>query len=117
MYDSEELRDRLFDLGFETEESEEELLKDSLKRAEQSIMNSCNTECVPSELRFVALDIAAGEYLLAAKAKREESRGIKSISEGDVSVSFEEEGAIDGVIDSLLSRGREEILSYRRIKW
>ena len=117
MYDSEELKDRLFDLGFETEESEEELLIDALKRAEQSIMNSCNTECVPCELRFVALDIAAGEYLLAAKAHREETRGIKSISEGDVSVTFEDEEKIDGVIDSLLNKGREEVLSYRRIKW
>ena len=117
MYDCEELKDRLFDLGFETEENEEGILNDALKRAEQSIMNTCNTESVPHELRFVALDIAAGEYLLAAKACREDLRGVKSISEGDVSVSFDEEAGIDGVIDSLLNKGRDEILAYRRIRW
>ena len=117
MFDCEELRDRLFDLGFETEENEEKVLSEALKRAEQSIMNSCNTESVPYELRFTALDIAAGEYLLAARAYREDLRGIKSVSEGDISVTFEEGNTLDSIIDSLLEKGRDEILNYRRIKW
>ena len=116
MYDCEELRDRLFDLGFETEENEKELLEIALNRAEQTIMNTCNCEKVPYELRFVALDMAAGEYLLAAYGKGEDE-GVKSISEGDVSVTYKDKSKIDEIIDGLLNAGREEILSYRRIKW
>lgn len=117
MYNCEELRDRLFDLGFETEENEEKELTDALKRAEQTIMNTCNCESVPYELRFVALDMAAGEYLLAVKGKGEEFSDVKSLSEGDVSVSFKEKIGIESIIDGLLTKGREEMLSYRRIKW
>lgn len=116
MYDCEELRDRLFDLGFETEENEEEALLAALKRAEACIMNTCNCEKVPYELRFVALDMAAGEYL-AAKESGEEGCEAKSISEGDISVTFGDRSSVEELIDSLLTRGREEMLSHRRIKW
>ena len=116
MYNCEELRDRLFDLGFETEESEEDLLNASLKRAEQVIMNTCNCEAVPYELRFVALDLAAGEYLLAAKGQSDEG-DVKSISEGDMSVTFSDKTHVESIIDNLLNQGRDEMLSYRRIKW
>lgn len=116
MYNCEELRDRLFDLGYETEENEGELLESSLKRAEQTIMNTCNCEAVPYELRFVALDLAAGEYLLAAKGTADEG-DVKSVSEGDMSVTFNDKTQVESVIDNLFCRGREEMLSYRRIKW
>lgn len=116
MFNCEELRDRLFDLGFETEENEEELLNAALMRAEQIIMNTCNCESVPYELRFVALDMAAGEYLLAALGKGD-GENVKSISEGDMSVDFKDKSEIEEITDRLLNAGREEMLSYRRIKW
>lgn len=116
MYNCEELRDRLFDLGFETEENEEDLLNAALMRAEQIIMNTCNCERVPYELRFVALDMAAGEYLLAAYGQGDNDN-VKSVSEGDISVTFGDKSGIEEIIDNLLNGGREEMLSYRRIKW
>ncbi len=112
----EELRARLCDMGFEIEENEDEALEKACKRAEQTIMNTCNCESVPYELRFTFLDMAAGEYLLAAYGK-EEKDGVKSVTEGDVSVDFKDEGYIESLVDSLLNRGREEMLGYRRIKW
>lgn len=117
MYDCEELKDRLFDLGFETDENEDDLLRAALQKAEQNIMSTCNCEKVPYELRFVALDMAAGEYLLAACGREREEGNVKSISEGDISVSFGDRTAVEKVIDTLLTQGREEMLSYRRIKW
>lgn len=113
MFGCDELRERLLDLGYETAENEEEMLERAIKRAEQTVMNTCNTETVPEELFFAALDMAAGEYLLAAERGGEE-RGVKSVTEGDVSVEFGDEGSL---IDELLSAGREEMLSFRRIKW
>lgn len=108
------LRERLCDMGFETEENEHDALKSALQRAEQTIMNYCNCESVPEELRFVALDMAAGEYLLAAE--RTKAPGVKSISEGDVSVSFGEDG-VGAMIDELFCRGRDEMIAFRRLRW
>lgn len=118
MYNSETLRMRLYDLGFEVEENEEELLLAALKRAEQTIMNKCNCESIPEELNFVAIDMAAGEYLLAVQWQNEDSKNdVKSLSEGDISVSFKDESELKSLVDELLARSREELLSYRRIKW
>lgn len=117
MYDCEQLKERLSDLGYEIEESETELLVRALERAEATIMNYCNCECVPEELRFVALDMAAGEYLLAAKCKGDAMQGVKSVSEGDVTVSFGDKTPVEALVDTLLSGSREELLSFRRIKW
>ncbi len=110
------LRERLCDMGFETEENEEAILLGSIKRAEQTILNFCNCESVPEELYFAALDMAAGEYLLAAKSREGDFDGVEKISEGDLSLSFSEEPT-ESLIDRLFSEGREEMLSFRRLKW
>ncbi len=115
MFECEALRERLEDFGIETEENEETELKRALERAEMNIINAINCESVPDELRFTLLDIAAGEYLLAVKS-REGANGVKSVSEGDVSVTFTE-GDTEALIDNLLTSGREEIISFRRLKW
>ncbi|MBQ8003220.1 MAG: hypothetical protein IJ297_07240 [Clostridia bacterium] len=109
----EQLREHLSDLGFESEENEEEMLLRCIERAEQTIMNYCNCESVPIELIFTALDMAAGEYLLAARCPEDD---VKSVSEGDVSVSFSDEGTGERV-DEIFARAREEMTSFRRLKW
>ncbi len=114
--DLDALRQRLSDMGFEVEENEEEELERAWERAETGIRNTVNCEKVPEELRFTLLDIAAGEYLLAAKSKTG-GDGVKSVSEGDVSVTFEEMNDTDRLIDRLLESGREEMLSFRRLVW
>lgn len=116
MIQIEDLALRLCDLGFEVPENHSDMLKEAVKRAEQCVMNTCNCENVPEELSFVALDIAAGEYLLAARCKGEDFL-VESVSEGDVSVSFKDESPVDGIIDMLLNSGRDEMLSFRRVKW
>lgn len=116
MYGIEELRERLFDLGCETDENEGEALTRALRRAEQFVMNECCVERVPSELRFAALDIAAGEYL-ASRLQSEGERGIKSVTEGDFSVTFKDMTEDEAVIDSLIASGKEALAAFRRIKW
>ena len=116
MTDIEKLCERLADMGFEVEENEEDALYDAVRRAEQTIINYCNCESVPEELSFALLDMAAGEYLLAAKMKGGEERAVKSISEGDMSVSFVDDN-VESTVDGLFKRSREEMTSFRRIKW
>lgn len=112
MFGCEELRERLADLGYETDENETDALERALRRAEQTVMNICSTEEVPCELCFAALDIAAGEYLLSSE--RGEALGVRSVTEGDFSVDFSEKGSL---IDTLLGSGREEMAAFRRVKW
>lgn len=116
MTDIEKLCERLSDMGFEVEENEEAALKGAIQRAEQTVMNYCNCESVPEELCFAVLDMAAGEYLLAVHCQGAEEGNVKSLSEGDMSVSFGDDN-VGSVVDALFSRGREEMLSFRRIKW
>lgn len=116
MTDIEKLCERLSDMGFEVEENEEEALGNALRRAEQTVVNYCNTESVPEELEFAVLDMAAGEYLLAAHCQDAKEGNVRSLSEGDMSVSFGDEN-IGSVIDGLFLRGREEMTAFRRIKW
>lgn len=116
MTDIDALIERLSDMGFEVEENESSLLEEAIQRAEQTVINYCNCESVPEELCFAVLDMAAGEYLLAAHCKGDEGDNIKSISEGDMSVSFGEE-SVEMVIDKLFLRSREAMVPFRRIKW
>ncbi len=116
MADSEMLRERLSDMGFEVEENEEDALNRALERAEQTIINYCNCESVPEELNFALLDMAAGEYLATVSCQGGEGGNVKSLSEGDVSITFGE-GGIESKVDELFNRGREEMTSFRRLKW
>ncbi len=117
MFEVEQLRERLLDMGFETEENEEDILKNAIERVEQTILNYCNCENVPQELYFVALDMACGEYLAASRCQGSEKSALKSISEGDISVTFGDEEPVEVLADKLLCKGREEMVSFRRIKW
>lgn len=112
---TERLLERLYELGYEVEENEHEALLRAIDKAQFSIMNTLNSEGVPRELEYVWIDMAAGEYLLAANEKADE--GVKTISEGDMTVSFKDEDPQDELIDRLLNNGRCEMLSYRRVKW
>ncbi len=111
-----ELEERLSDLGIETAENEREALEKAIKRAEQTVMNNLNTDSVPDELWYAALDIAAGEYL-SDKLSAEQDRDIESVSEGDFSVSFGDRSSLELLADKLLFSGRNEMAAYRRIKW
>lgn len=116
MTDTEKLMERLSDMGFEVEENEEDALLGALSRAEQTVMNYCNCESVPEELYFALLDMAAGEYLASQYCRGGENDNVKSLSEGDMSISFGE-GGVESTVDELFKRGREEMLSFRRLRW
>ena len=64
----------------------------------------------------MALDMAVGKYHLAAACQGKDSRDEKSQSEGAMSVTFDDE-AVESIIDNLFKRGREEMISFRRVRW
>lgn len=117
MLSTEQVRERLSDLGFETEENEGEIILAAIKRAEQTIVNYCNCESIPEGLIFAALDMACGEYLATAKCRGDDEEKVKSVTEGDISVSFNEEESVVELADRLIGKGMGELVSFRRIKW
>lgn len=130
---NEAVSSRLAMLGYTVKEADAPGLAYQISRCEQVILNSTNQNVMPYGLFYVWVDMVAGQFLFdkknAGELDGEEnfdfSAPAKSITEGDVSVTFA--GAGDGVnspearFDAMLSKlihPDERILAaYRRMRW
>lgn len=114
---------RLGELGYETSASDGELLLFCKNKTENYIKNYCNLTAVPEGLLEFFIDRVCGEFLLtklrSGKLNSENfnNSDIKSISEGDVSVTFSEDNSIHKLIEKLLQSGGGELNCYRKIRW
>lgn len=123
-------KERLAVLGYAVSDEDIAFLKYLVSACEAKLLANINQYKVPEGLFFILIDMVAGEFLQAKKASGgligfDFAAPVKSISEGDVSVTFA--GASDGVstaevrFDALLSKlmnPPESVLSaYRRLKW
>lgn len=107
--------------------AEEWTLDFIISKVQTEICNLCNQKELPESLNSVAVDMAAGEFLLLRKASSPEkikdidlSPAIKQIQEGDTSVTYADgakspEQRLDAVINFLLNNGREQIVKHRRL--
>lgn len=114
---------RLGELGYETKESDFELLLFCKNKVENYIKNYCNLPAVPEGLTEIFIDRACGEFLFSklgnGRINSDElgNSEIRSISEGDVSVTFSEKNNAEKLIERLLRCGGDEINCYRKIRW
>lgn len=114
---------RLAELGYETSSKDDELLLFCKSKVENYIKNYCNLPAVPEGLTEIFIDRACGEFLFSKLGSGKidpENPGIsevKKISEGDVSVTFSEEGGAAKLIERLLQSGGGELNCYRKIRW
>lgn len=124
---------RLAMLGYTVTDSDNTGLEYLIRRCEQEILNNINHKVLPDGLFYTLVDMVAGQFLYDKKAAGaldglegfDFSAPAKSISEGDISVTFA--GASDGAttaearFDALLETLRhpaESILAaYRRLRW
>jgi len=125
------LKERLQSLGYAPKESDNALLGFALQKVENTIKNDCNVAAVPEGLRRIAVDMAAGEFLLSKKAFAPDDlagldldAAVKQIQEGDTTVVFAAgegsrttEQRLDLLINYLLSYGRGEFSCYRKVRW
>ncbi len=128
-----ELVKRLQILGVDCATENDYELKYAANKAESTIKNETNLDIVPEGLKFVWLDMAAGYYLQEKKAIGKLSlRGVdlseapaKSITEGDVSITFASvsdgvktpEARLDELIKKLTSPPDSVYAAFRRFKW
>lgn len=93
----------------------------------EKIRNFCNIDEVPDGLFYTAVDMVCGEYLYQmqnlGKLDAETfpvDAAIKSISEGDVSVSFMDNASASDRLTALIQTLRgtdQDLMAYRRLKW
>lgn len=130
MFDASTVKERLKSFGYRAKASDEFSLAFCVEKVQSNIKNKTHLSSVPTGLEAVAVDMAAGEFLLAKKTFSPDSlagldlgMAVKQIQEGDTNTVFATgegsltaEQRLDAFISRLLSRERE-ILHYRRLKW
>ena len=120
--------ERLKTFGYEVEDTDKLSLTFVISKVEQSINNECNTATVPTGLQYAAVDMVCGEFLQSKYsigqldlAGLDLERAISSLSEGDVSISFDDatsdEKKLQSLIEVLKAAGKDELLCYRKLRW
>lgn len=99
----------------------------SISRAENYIKSFCNISTIPEALNFALAEIASG-YFLQDGMLLNNIDGVdisvgqeKSITEGDVTVSYGDvtsaEDKMKNLIDSMFRNTKTELIKYRRLVW
>lgn len=121
---------RLETLGYNVNDSDLTLIQLTINGVEQHIKNFCNIIDIPSELYAIAVDMAAGTLLKTKSSIGEnvcdsidfESDNVKSISEGDVSVTYNSDSSssatakYNALLEKLCNRDNE-LIAFRRLRW
>lgn len=127
---SEDVVERLTTLGYNLNDGDTDSLNYAITSVENYIKNFCNIADIPLELYTVAVDMAAGNILRTkwdiginvCDGVDFEGDNIKSIAEGDVSITYNSDNSnsasakYDALLDRLCNRDNE-LLAFRRVRW
>ena len=131
MFNTDALKDRLKSLGYEVKADDEFALTFCVEKVRSTIKNEINWQDVPEGLEHIAVDMAAGEFLLSKKTFAPNDLvgfdldyAVKQIQTGDTNTVFATgegsltpEQRLTAFINYLLSYGKAEFNSFRRIRW
>ena len=129
MYDK--VVELLVALGYTMQDSDETILNFCIDKVTSTIKNDINWREIPEGLTAIAVNMVLGEFLQAKKTFAPDDLtgldlgvGIKQLQEGDKNTTFStgestltDEQRLDAYISYLLSNGRDEFSSFRRIRW
>ena len=113
---------RLADLGFDVI-SEQPALVYAIEYTRETILNDINRDEIPEGLKMTFIDMSCGNYLKNMKATGQidisSSGKVSSITEGDVTVSFDNGSSGDTSFDSLIQTllTPRYVARYRRLVW
>lgn len=118
---------RFQDLGYNLKSEDSWLISFSFQKVENNIKNKCNISSIPNGLKYIAVDNVVGEFLFTAKqtGKLNDSfnldTAVKQIQLGDTNVTFDIEASnednLNKLINYLLSRGEDDFICYRKMRW
>ena len=125
------VRELLESFGYVLNASDKALIAFSVQKVENTIKNECSVLSVPEGLINIAVDMAAGEFLMAKKTfSPDDIAGlnldfaVKQIQAGDTNTVFATgetsmtpEQRLNNLITHLLTYGRDEFSNYRKLRW
>lgn len=121
------IKNRLKMLGIDELNKQDEVTIACLaEEKERDILNYCNLKRLPPELENNVIKSVCGEMLRIKKLSGEVAgislaAAVSSLSEGDVSFSFDSsispEKRLDAVIDSLIASQQKNLNSFRKLRW
>ena len=131
MFDVDIVRERLKSFGYEVKADDEFALTFCVEKVRNIIKNEINWIDVPEDLGHIAIDMAVGEFLLSKKTFAPDDLtgfdldyAVKQIQTGDTNTVFATgtasmtpEQRLTSFINYLLSYGKAEFNSFRRIRW
>jgi hypothetical protein len=119
-----EVRERLAQLGIDTETIADEVIDFACHRVDEHIKNVCNLSYVPTEAELLAVDMACayiiGDRVAVGMLGDFDARGaLKAITEGDVKLEYDTDGEADAMttLINTLNRGESELYRFRKICW
>ena len=123
-----EVRERLKQFGYKAEDEDELCIAFCINKVCEQIKNKCNTEDVPSGLKYTAIDMICGEFLFTKKQTGrlelealDLDGAITQIHEGDITVQFadgaSDEEKLNTFLNYLLHNGEGDFVCYRKLKW
>ena len=127
----ERIKERLQSIGYAVKDSDDIAINFAMQKVENTIKNDCNISAIPDGLMNIAIDMVVGEFLMSKKTFAPDDllnfnldAAIKQIQEGDTNISFAvgggsktDEQRLDNFIGYLLNYGRDEFITYRRLRW
>lgn len=131
MFGIDGVKNRLQSLGYEVKADDEFALTFCIEKVRSTIKNEVNWQDVPEGLEHIAVDMAVGEFLLSKKTFMPDDLegldldyAVKQIQTGDTNTVFATgegsltpEQRLTAFINYLLSYGKGELSSFRRIRW
>lgn len=118
---------RLQNLGYNLKSEDSWLISFSFQKVENNIKDKCNVLSIPNGLKYVVVDNVVGEFLFTVKqtGKLNDSfnldTAVKQIKLGDTNVTFDIEASnednLNKLINYLLSRGEDDFICYRKMRW
>ncbi|MGL5514386.1 MAG: hypothetical protein ACRDBM_14290 [Sporomusa sp.] len=117
--------ERLLSFGYTVTAADEWVLNYCIEKVTQHIKNNCNVAKVPDGLRYVAIDMICGEFLYGKKASGQsvglDFEGVvKSVKEGDTTVTFNDSDSAEDKYDALVSylmHTETDFATFRRLRW
>ena len=125
------MKERLKSFGYTVKESDEISLTFCVEKVRSTIKNEVNWDDVPEGLEHIVVDMTVGEFLLAKKTFTPDDLttfdldyAVKQIQTGDTNTVFAigdgsmtPEQRLTTFINYLLSYGKAEFNSFRRLRW
>lgn len=131
MFNVQTVKNRLKSFGYEVKAEDEFALTFCIEKVRSTIKNEINWQDVPEELEHIAVDMTVGEFLLSKKTFAPNDLvgfdldyAVKQIQTGDTNTVFATgegsltpEQRLTAFINYLLSYGKAEFNSFRKIRW